>query len=217
MSSDTSSSPRLCPVPVVGVTGGIGSGKSSVSRWVAERYPVLLVDADRLGHAALTVPQIQEQLHAAFGAEIFGASGDIDRRRLAQLVFGDDPERQAARRRLEQIVHPEIRRGMEQQLAMVDPNIHCGVVLDAALLQEAGWGSACDAVVFIDAPVEQRMKRVQEQRGWTPEELAARERSQWPPERKRSEATHTIFNGGPLETAGRELWEILSDLNAPST
>lgn len=217
MKSDTSSTPRLCPVPVVGVTGGIGSGKSSVSRWVAERYPVLLVDADRLGHVALAVPEIKDQLRAAFGAAIVDLSGDIDRRQLAQLVFGDDPERQAARRRLEQIVHPEIRRGMELQLAMVDPIAHSGVVLDAALLQEANWDSACDAVVFIDAPLEQRTKRVQEQRGWTPEELAARERSQWPPERKRSAATHTIFNGGPLETAGRELWEILSDLNAPST
>ncbi len=217
MASFSTSSKRIGPIPVVGVTGGIGSGKSSVARWVAERYPVLLVDADRLGHAALVIPEIKEQLRATFGAEIFDSSGQIDRRRLALLVFGELAEPSAARRRLEEIVHPEIRREMERQLTLIDPAVHSAVLLDAALLQEAGWDAVCDAVVFIDSPAEQRLARVREQRVWTQEELTARERSQWPLERKQSSATHTISNGGLVETAGRELWEILSALDVPHT
>ncbi|OYW12413.1 MAG: hypothetical protein B7Z55_18300, partial [Planctomycetales bacterium 12-60-4] len=112
---------------------------------------------------------------------------------------------------------PAIRRAMERQVGEVDPAACSGVLLDAALLQEAGWDAVCDAVVFIDVAPALRFERVQQQRGWSRAELSAREQSQWSLERKQGAATHTVGNGGSLETAGRELWEILSGLHIAGT
>lgn len=208
---------RLCPVPVIGVIGGIGSGKSSVARWAAERLPVLLLDADQLGHRALKDPEIRAQLVAEFGPQIVDAAGEIDRRLLALRVFGDRAEEVQARQRLEAIVHPQLRAEMEQQLRSLDPGLTQAVLLDAALLQEAGWDEVCDAVVFIEIPGAERARRVFNQRGWSAEELTTREASQWPVERKRSLATHRVWNTGSLAVAGAALGELVRELLTEST
>lgn len=201
--------PRLCPVPVVGVIGGVGSGKSAVAQWVAERHPVERVDADQLGHLVLQNPAIRAALAQAFGNGILTATGDIDRRRLAELVFGVSTGQQAARSRLEAIVHPAIRAEMERKLADIEPGRTDAVLLDAALLLEANWDNVCDAIVFIDTTPEQRAERVREQRQWSAQELADRESSQWPLSEKRARASLTIDNSGPLEDAGNRLWRYL--------
>ncbi len=210
-------STRACPVPVVGVIGGIGSGKSTVARWVAEQHPVLVVDADRLGHQVLRQPAIQASLVATFGSQVLNEQGGIDRGKLAERVFGGDAARQSARQQLESIVHPAIRAAMEQQLSEVDSSSYQAVLLDVALLLEAGWDAVCDAVVCIDTPEAVRTARIRQQRNWSKSEIAAREQSQWPLSEKSRLATHTISNAGAPEEGGNALWRIVAGLRAEPT
>lgn len=188
-----------------------------MARWAAERLPVLLLDADQLGHRALKVPEIRAQLVTEFGPQIVDASGEVDRRLLALRVFGERAEEVQARRRLEAIVHPQLRAEMEQQLRSLNPDQTQAVLLDAALLQEAGWDDVCDAVVFIEIPESERARRVFNQRGWNADELAAREASQWPVERKRSLATHRVWNTGALAAAGSALADLVRELMTEAT
>ncbi len=197
------------PCPIVGIIGGIGSGKSAVAQWVAERAPVLRIDADRLGHAALAQPDVREALVAAFGPEILADDGMISRPALASKVFGMGETQRAARERLEAIVHPAIGRALDEVLAALPAGVQA-VLLDAALLLEVGWDRRCAAVVYIETPDEVRRSRVLQERGWTTEQLAAREASQWPPAEKRLRATHVVTNDGPLERAGAALAEIVN-------
>lgn len=196
-------------IPVVGIVGGIGSGKSTLAQWVAEHYPVVAIDADRLGHRALERPEIIQQLRVAFGDDILNAQGKIERSLLAHRVFGDSPVHEANRHRLEQIVHPEIQREIERQIAELNPAAVCCVLLDAAVLLESGWDHFCDVLVFVDTPEDQRMRWVTQRRGWTAQELARRAASQWPLERKRAVAQAVVVNDGPVEQGGERLWRVL--------
>lgn len=202
-----SSSIVTCPDGVViGVVGGIGSGKSSVVRWVAERLPVAVLDADAIGHEVLLSTEIKQQLRQRFGEEIFGSEGEIDRKSLAQKVFGDAPQFLAARRQLERIVHPEIRRRIQTGVYTTEGQPGSGVVLlDAAILLEAGWRDLCRWVVLIDCPRAVRLARVLEHRGWSEDELDRRERSQWPLAEKRRLTDVIIDNSGELAVAGEQL------------
>lgn len=199
-------------VPVVGLVGGIGSGKSAVARWVAAHHPVVVVDADALGHAALADAAVREELRRAFGPDIFDADGQVRRAALAARVFGESADQQSARRTLEAIIHPHIKAEFARVLATVDPQRTCAVLLDAAVLLEAGWRDVCLAVVFVDAPESARRQRVAERSGWSGEELARREASQWPLDRKRAASDYVLVNDRSLETAGQRLWEFLQSV-----
>ncbi|MEI8018846.1 MAG: dephospho-CoA kinase, partial [Schlesneria sp.] len=167
------------PIPVIGVVGGIGSGKSAVANWVAAHANVAVIDADKLGHDALKSATVKDALFHRFGSVIFGAGGFIDRSVVAKLIFGNSPEQRAARHDLEQIVHPEIGRRITEDVFLATNNGRAAVLLDAAILLEAGWRQLCDLVVFVDSPDEIRLSRVEKNRNWTGDELRRREASQW--------------------------------------
>jgi len=193
-------------IPVIGIVGGVGSGKSSVAKALAELVPVAIVDADRLGHQALELPGVQSQLRRRFGEAIFDAAGKVVRAELAKQVFGDSPAAVVARADLEAITHPEIGRlARAQQAGYRQANAVRWIVLDAALLLEANWRTFCDVVVFIDVPEELRIDRVRMQRGWSRAEWERREASQWPVARKRSAADVVISNAGDVRTAAAAL------------
>lgn len=199
-------SPSRQPV-VAGILGGIGSGKSAVARGLAEQFRGVLIDADRIGHQVLKFPEVILQIRQAFGDTVF--DGDqIDRRRLASEVFGDHPDRQRSRRLLEQIVHPEIDRVVQSQLATAGSADL--VLLDAAVMLEAGWNRHCDFLIFVDTPLEDRVRRVREQRNWTESELQQRESSQLPIEEKRSAADFIVDNSGTLDQAIRQAAGFIS-------
>ena len=149
-------------------------------------------------------------LRQAFGDAIFNAEQEIIRSQLAARVFGsDDPARQN-RQTLEQIVHPVLRADLQQQLQHVRELGQVQVILlDAAILLESGWKDLCDAVVFIDTPFARRQQWTVASRGWTPEELARREASQWPIARKRSESDFVVDNSGSLEASVDQLEQIV--------
>jgi dephospho-CoA kinase len=178
--------------PVVGIIGGIGSGKTHVARLFVQRGGHL-IQADLLGHEALRQPPIKEAVVRRWGQDLIGPEGEIDRSRLAAVVFADAQER----RHLETLVFPWIERRIREEIARAeeDPRVRF-VVLDAAILLETGWGRWCNLIVFVDAPREVRLARLAASRGWTEKEVEAREQAQLPLEVKRAQAHEIIQNHG---------------------
>jgi dephospho-CoA kinase len=201
-------------IPVIGLIGGMGSGKSRVAQELAKRGGRIIA-GDPLGHEALRDPEIAKQLVARWGRAILDATGNVDRPRVSSIVFGDPGERQA----LETIVHPYIERRFQEQLeqAALDPSCPF-VILDAAILLEAGWQRFCTAIVFVDAARAQRLARLTRFRGWSEEELAKRERAQLHLDEKKALADFVLDNSGAESELAGQVDKLLSRLGmaAPS-
>ncbi len=213
VSSLAESSSLAAFIPLVGLVGGVGSGKSSLAHGLAQRMSVAILDADRTGHEVLRFPEVKVALRRAFGDSIFGETQEVVRSQLATLVFGADDQAKHNRHTLEQIVHPVLRADIQQQLHHVRELGQVQVILlDAPILLESGWREACQAVVFIDTPLERRQQWTLASRGWTPEELARREASQWPILRKRSAGDFVVDNSGSLEAAIDQLERFVRSL-----
>jgi dephospho-CoA kinase len=197
-------------IPVIAIVGGIGSGKSSVARWVAARHSdVALVNGDEIGHEVLTGAAVRDAIRKRFGEPVFNADGQINRKALGQVVFGSGREHQSARDDLERIVHPKIRETIAEKIANSAAAGKRAVLLDAAVLFEAGWNDLCHAVVFIDVPRDERLTRLRETRGWDDAEAERRESSQASLESKRSRSQFVVDNSRSVAAAGRQLEEFL--------
>ncbi len=196
----------MSPPPVIGLVGGIGSGKSLVAAELAA-HGGHLIAADQLGHEALRQPEIKAQLVARWGDRVLGPDGAIDRKRVAAIVFADPGELRA----LEAMTHPYIGRRIREEIARarVRPDVRL-IVLDAAVMLEAGWHGVCDHLAFIDAPREVRLERLRKRRGWTARELDAREAAQMPLEQKRRHADAVIENAGPPEAVASQVQPLLA-------
>ncbi len=193
---------------VIGLVGGIGSGKSRVARILAE-LGCAVSDSDAVNRQILRRPDVRSTLVLWWGDSILGPDGEIDRRRIAERVFSSEDDR----RRLESLTHPLIRAEREALFARLAEELarsgtgtppraersderpgHGVVVVDAPLLLETGLDRECDAVVFVDAPAEVRAARVRASRGWDAGELERRERAQWAVDEKRRRAGHVVVN-----------------------
>lgn len=203
-------------LPVIGLVGGIGSGKSAVARSLAARQNLVVIDADAIGHAVLGQADVKKQIKNRFGEDVFNERGEIDRSQLAKRVFGTGADSKRAREDLNRIVHPSIGDKIHQQIrhaqeiALREPGTIQGVLLDAAILLETGWADMCDAIVFVEASDDVREKRVRETRGWNPADWKKREESQLSLEAKRNAADATINNSQDLDLAVEELKQFLA-------
>jgi dephospho-CoA kinase len=191
--------------PVIGLIGGIGSGKSRVSALLAERGARVL-SGDEAGHEALRQPEVRARVVERWGPGVLDAHGEIDRRRLAERVFPDAAERRA----LEAMVWPWIGRRLREQVeaARADPAVKF-VLLDAAVLLEAGWNDVCDWLVYVDAPRAVRLRRLAGQRGWSAKEVEAREQAQLSLTDKARRADFALDNSGPPEALARQVDDLL--------
>jgi dephospho-CoA kinase len=153
-----------------------------------------VIDSDRESRKALERPEVIAALVGWWGAGILLSDGKVDRQKVSTIVFSNANERL----RLEGLIHPLVRADRATVIQGARDAGKVAVVLDAPLLFEAGSDSICDAVFFVDAPLEQRQERVK-MRGWSVEELARRESSQLPLDEKRRRSTHVIVNLGTLE------------------
>ena len=190
----------------VGLTGGIGSGKSTVCRLLAERGAVV-IDSDVLARevVAAGTPGLAEVV-VAFGPDVVTADGDLDRAAMAARVFAD-PD---ARSRLERIVHPRVRARAAEQEAQAGADAI--VVHDIPLLVETGQADAFDVVVVVDAPSEAQFDRLTGERGMSDDEARARIEAQAEPGERRAVADVVIANDGTLDdlrTAADRLWSTL--------
>ncbi|WP_165220309.1 dephospho-CoA kinase [Aquisphaera insulae] len=212
---DDTSAPRPGPaaaIPVIGLIGAIGGGKSTVAAMLLDRGAAV-IDADAVGHRVLDLPAIRARLRDRFGLEVIGEDGRVDRGVLGRIVFADE----GARRDLEAIVHPEMRRDFERTIAEQGAGGRVlAVILDAAILLEAGWDVLCDRIVFVDAPWETRLERVSRNRGWTADMLRAREAAQWPLADKRARADRILTNDRGRAELERAVDHLLQDVAAPT-
>ena len=193
---------------IIGLTGGIASGKSLVSQQLVELGAVV-VDADKLGHETYRKDtETHRAVVEAFGPDVVGPDGEIDRRALGAKVFGD-PE---ARRRLEEIVWPAIRRLAAERLAGLREQSVPVVVLEAAVLIEANWLDLVDEVWLVEAPPETVRQRLSDRNGLTPEQAEARLRAQLTNEKRRPYAGVVIENDGSLDELRRRVEEAWSKL-----
>ncbi|MCA9195221.1 MAG: dephospho-CoA kinase [Planctomycetales bacterium] len=196
---------------VIGLVGGIASGKSSVAHALVELGAVL-IDADEIARRVTDLPLVLQQLCREFGDSILTPEGKLNRKSLAALVFGDQEGNQQQRLRLEDIVHPLVKQDICCTLAHFQslPVPPLAIILDIPLLIETGWESSCDFIIYIDTPRSSRIRRANE-RGWSEEELLRREHSQLPLEEKRKSATHIFPNDDcdqpELTRRIRRLWD----------
>jgi dephospho-CoA kinase len=189
---------------VVGLLGGIGSGKSQLAALLQEAGAVV-VSGDQAGHEALLEPAIRERVIETFGEGIVDENGQVERRKLGALVFAN-PDR---RRELEALVHPWIKARLAQQVEEARRAGAPVIVLDAAIMIEAGWADLCDELVFVEVPREVRLARVRRQRNWEEEEVEARERAQLALTAKAARAQHILDNSGTLDDLRRRLGPLL--------
>src|SRR5262245_36822827 len=197
--------PRVCK-PVIGLVGGIGAGKSTVAEALA-RHGGKVVAGDPLGHEALEQRDILDRIADAFARrDILTAEGKVDRKKLGKVVFPSPVERS----RLEHLVHPYIEERIREEIdkAQDDPKAKF-VVLDAAVMLEAGWDDVCDKLIYVDAPRPVRLARVKAQRGWTDTDLANREAVQMPAEKKKERADAVIDNGGTPTATTAQVDELV--------
>jgi dephospho-CoA kinase len=189
---------RVAIMITIGVVGGIGSGKSLFAEMLRD-LGARVLDADKFGHAILEAEaEVLDALRRRWGSEVFHEDGRPNRAAISGRVFGQGAGAAEERRFLEGLLHPRIRRGLEAERDASAARGVAAVVIDAALLFEAGWDTACDLVVFVDAPRDLRLERAR-LRGWSNEDFAAREKAQWPVEEKRRRADVVIPNAGSKE------------------
>jgi len=200
---------------ILGISGGIASGKSQVTR-ILEAHGAKIIHADRIGHDVLKLPHVQNALTELFGNSILTKhdptnpnSESIDRKQLAQLVFGNSEQSTSRRKQLEAITHPLIRQRIREEIdATLAENIVDWIVLDIPLLHESGWDKSCDVVWFVDADDATRLERALK-RGWSESDFRLREASQWPIDRKRAHANLVLLNNGSMNSLTSAVVEAL--------
>jgi dephospho-CoA kinase len=196
--------------PVIGLIGAIGAGKSTAARCFAARGG-FVIEADAIGHEALRQPEIIRRLVELWGDGIRKPDGSLDRRAIGAVVFADPAQRAA----LERLVFPFIGQRCRDEVlkAKANPEIPF-IVLDAAVLLEAGWDGNVDHVVYVDAPRALRLTRLAARSGWTDAELNAREAAQWPPERKKARADMVIVNDSGTEQLQEQVDRVIAWLKS---
>ena len=191
----------------VGLTGGVASGKSTVAAILRELGAVV-IDSDQIAReiVAKGTPGLA-RIVEEFGAEMLTPEGELDRPRMAALVFSDE----AALRRLEAITHPlinELGRAREEE-AQASGAL---VVNDMPLIAEMGIAELFDAVIVVDVPVEEAVRRMVEDRGWTVDDAEGRIAAQASREERRAIATYVVDNNGSREDLRRQVEKIYQEL-----
>ena len=197
---------------IIGLIGGIASGKSAVAAELAALGAVVL-DADRTAHGVINLPTVQQTLVDRWGQGVLKSSGEIDRGAVAERVFSDDLKGRAELRFLEETLHPRIREQFQAKLAELAAKGTAVAVIDAPLLLEAGWEKLCDTLIFVDSPREDRLGRAK-LRNWTEAEFSKREALQMPIAEKRERSTHVLANAGDLASLQDQVQAFWASLEA---
>ena len=196
---------------VIGIVGGVASGKSLVAAQLAQ-LGAMVLDADKIGHEVLLEEEVKRAIRERWGNAVFGENGEVSRADLASIVFAPPPTGPAELKQLERIVHPRITERLRQQIHDLDSKEKVQVVvLDAALMFETGWANYCDQILFVEAAPRVRYQRARG-RGWNEETWKARENSQAALDEKRNRADVIIDNSESEEATFRQVQQFWHDL-----
>ena len=175
---------------MIGLVGGVAAGKSTVAAEMA-RLGAVVVDGDEIGHQVLRQPVVRRAVRKRWGAAVFAPGGQVDRAALGKIVFGAPKELAA----LNRILRPRIRRQIKREIAAArkSPAV-AAVVLDAAILFEAGWDDLCSTVIFVRTPAFRRVRQAAAAKGWDRASWRRREIAQISLDNKRRKSDHTLDN-----------------------
>lgn len=196
---------------VIGVTGGVGAGKSQILDFLEKTYQAKVFQADKAGHQVMEPgTEAFEQILEFFGREILTEEGKIDRRALGALVFSNAEKREY----LNGIIHPAVKRMAVEAINDAQGSGSCSLfVLEAALLIEDRYEEICDELWYIYADDGVRRERLKASRGYTEEKISAIFASQLTDEEFRKHCQAVIDNSGAIEASYRQIGELLKDKN----
>ena len=199
---------------VIGVTGSVGTGKSTVAKMFQE-LGTMVLDADVMAREAMEPKRLAwRRIVEAFGGQVLNEDQTLNRTALARLVFSD-PQ---ARQRLEHIIHPQVLRRIKQQLHRVTrrPRMVPAVVLDVPLLVEVGAQALVNVLVVVVAPPEVQRERLTKKYGWTAEEITQRIEAQLDVSAKAALADYVVDNADGLEHTRRQVRQIWHQVVTPN-
>ncbi|MHC4445301.1 MAG: dephospho-CoA kinase [Planctomycetota bacterium] len=187
--------------PIIGLAGGIGSGKSTIASLLSE-FGASVISSDKLNHEQLNRPEVVDCIREWWGEGVLTEDGRADRDAIRAIVTRDAQ----ARRRLEDLVHPLIRRRQEilTSAYLADPDVRA-IVIDSPLLYEVGLAQLCNFVIFVESAPEVRQLRVLHERGWAAEDIKCFEETQLPLETKKENADYVILNNSDINDLRRQV------------
>jgi dephospho-CoA kinase len=193
--------------PIIGILGGVGSGKSTVAAEFA-KLGCKVIDADKIAHELLERKRVKEKVAAAFGRDALDAKGQIDRSKLASIVFADADKLSV----LNGIIHPLVMRRAEQLIERYNRQDKVkAIVLDMPLLVEIGWAGRCDKLVFVNCRQKIRAERAKKL-GFDKNQHKIRENFQISLDNKMDLADNTIENNSDFSALVRQVADIFSDV-----
>lgn len=196
--------------PIIGLSGGIGAGKSAVAE-ILGSLGAAVIDSDRLSHEVMCEPDVVATLRSWWGHSVLTVDGVPDRRAIAAIVFKDSAELT----KLEELLYPRIHDRREVLVDRYDADAAVrAIVLDAPKLYEASLEGLCDSVIFVDADWQVRVKRVGASRGWDEAELRRREKLQFPLDQKRANADYCVTNHSRIDELRSEVNRVFSSIVA---
>lgn len=194
--------------PLIGIIGGIASGKSTVAAEFG-KLGCAVIDADAIVHELLREDRVRDELVQHFGTGILDPCGQVDRKRLASVVF-TDTDRLAA---LNKMTHPRVLQRTEQLIAQYSTDGHTkAIVLDMPLLVEVGWADRCAKVIFVECDRKRRVERARRKGLMDDREIEIRENSQISLDKKAGWADSIVDNNSDFSTLVRQIKEIFSDV-----
>ncbi|MFI4893579.1 MAG: dephospho-CoA kinase [Phycisphaerales bacterium JB058] len=196
---------------VIGIAGGIGSGKSFVAGLFAEAGCVIY-DADREVSALYKRQDVLDTVRSWWGDDAV-TGGEIDRATIARIIFEDESQRD----RLEKLLFPRLHERRREMIAQAERDGTKAVVIDAPLLFEAALDEECDVVVFVETPRQVRLERLKARSGWDEAELARREKAQLPLDAKRQRSDYSLDGSAAPEELRRRTLSLLDEIIAGST
>jgi dephospho-CoA kinase len=196
---------KIAEKPVIGILGGIGSGKSTIAAEFA-KLGCKVIDADRIAHELLEEPHVREKVVSLFGQAVLDSSGKIDRRKLAEVVFADDHMLAS----LNRIIHPLVLQSTQELIEQSQSqNQDKAIILDMPLLVEVGWHKRCDKLIFVDCEQNLRRERAKKM-GFDKKQVKIRENFQISLDNKASLADNTIENNSDFSAIAKQVTGIFS-------
>jgi len=192
---------------VIGLMGGIGSGKTTVAGILADNG-AKLIDADAISARLHETPEIRQAIRARWGDAVFGPSGELDRSKLAAIVFDEPRELEA----LEKIMHPKVIDQIRREIAEWRAGGGATCVVDAPLLLESDLVRLCDVTIFVECSPDTRARRLAAGRGWERAEIERREARQQPLGRKREMADFVVVNDGDLAATRKQVEQVIAQI-----
>jgi len=206
--------PAAARTIIAGLTGGIGSGKSTAES-LCQAWGIPVEDADRWAHEILRSDHevqraVEEYFHTRYGMSVRTATGELDRRAIAAKVFHDD----AALAALEALVHPRVKLRSEQWIAAQRAARVPVAVLIVPLLFESGMERQVDCVITLAVPADERIRRLRAGRGWSEDDIRARMRRQFGEDERQQRADYTVSNTGSIDDFAAALRRVLDQISA---